>query len=121
MRLWLFLAAINGFLAVAGGAFGAHWLKAHADAEMLAIFETASRYQMLHALALIGIAWLASRQQDPWVTAAGAAFVLGIILFSGALYLIVLTGWRGFGAIAPVGGLALLAGWIGLAIAALRL
>ena len=121
MRLWLILAAINGFVGVAAGAFGAHGLKKLVGAEMLAIFETGSRYQLLHALALIGVGWLAARQQDPWVTASGSAFTVGIVLFSGALYLIALTGLRGFGAVAPFGGVLLLLGWIAFGVAAFRL
>jgi uncharacterized membrane protein YgdD (TMEM256/DUF423 family) len=120
MRLWLFLAAINGALAVLAGAFAAHGLKAMLDAEALSVFETGARYHMYHALAM-GLAALAGRGR-----ARGAAvlaeglFLAGIILFCGSLYLLALTNMPTLGFVTPLGGLAFLAGWGALAMAALR-
>ena len=121
MRLWLLIAAINGFLAVAAGAFGAHGLQHRLDAHGLETFETGARYQMYHALA-IGLAAFAIRGNAA-APAQGAAilFLAGIVLFSGSLYALALTNARALAMITPVGGLAFLAGWIALAFAATRL
>ncbi len=121
-RLFLAFAALFGFLAVAAGAFGAHVLEAHLDPKDLAIFETAVRYQMYHALALLGVAILARLSERPSraLAACGWCFLAGTTIFSGSLYFLVLTGPRWLGAITPIGGVALLAGWVCLAVAALR-
>jgi uncharacterized membrane protein YgdD (TMEM256/DUF423 family) len=87
---------------------------------MLAIFETAGRYQMYHALALLAVAWAYTRWPGTLVTAGGFLFVAGIIVFSGSLYLLSLSGIRWLGAITPLGGLAMMAGWICLAWAAFK-
>ena len=118
MSTWLLIAAINGFLAVAAGAFGAHGLKEHLDAHALSVFETAARYQMYHALAM-GLAALAPRSSAARL--ACALFLVGIILFSGSLYLLALTGMRALGIVTPFGGAAFLAGWAALASAAARM
>lgn len=132
MRMFLLIAAVSGFFAVAAGAFGAHGLKGRFSAEMLAVFETGARYQMYHTLALLAVAWLCERAAGvgavggtspisvTLVTAAGWLFVAGIVIFSGSLYLLALTGARWLGAITPLGGLAFLAGWAALAVAAWR-
>src|SRR5690242_15282097 len=117
MNPWLLVAAINGFIAVAAGAFGAHGLQSRFDAHALQTFETAARYQMYHALA-IGLAALAVRSTA--ATVACALFLAGIVLFSGSLYLLALTGTRAFGFITPFGGASFLAGWTALAWAAVR-
>lgn len=117
MNPWLAVAAINGFIAVAAGAFGAHALQVRLDAHALQTFETAARYQMYHALA-IGIASIAARGST--ANPPCILFLAGIILFSGSLYLLALTGTRGFGFVTPFGGLCFLAGWAALAWAALR-
>ena len=121
MSLWLAIAAINGGLAVASGAFAAHGLQGRIDAQALQTFETGARYHMYHALA-IGLAALAMRDAaaGPATSAAGF-FLAGILLFSGSLYLLALTGVRLFGAITPFGGVCFLIGWGLLAIAATRL
>jgi uncharacterized membrane protein YgdD (TMEM256/DUF423 family) len=121
MKPWLLIAAINGFVAVAAGAFGAHGLQNRLDAHALQVFETAARYQMYHALA-IGLAVFAMRGTAA-TPAQGAAvlFLIGIVLFSGSLYGLALTNMRALAVITPVGGLAFLAGWIALAWAAARL
>jgi uncharacterized membrane protein YgdD (TMEM256/DUF423 family) len=121
MNAWLLIAAINGFLAVAAGAFAAHGLEARLDGRMLGAFETGARYHMFHALA-IGIAALAMRGSAAMPAQAAAAFFLaGIILFSGSLYALALTGIRGLGIVTPLGGVAFLAGWLLLAWTAIRL
>lgn len=113
-------AALAGFIGVALGAFGAHALKASLSAEMLGAFETAVRYQMYHAFALCAAAWGAARWQGRLFKVAGMLFVAGILLFCGSLYLLALTNARWLGMITPLGGLALLAGWMCLAIGAYR-
>jgi len=121
MNLWLLIAAINGALAVAFGAFGAHGLQGRIDAHAIEIFETGARYHMYHALA-IGLAALAVRSGAASIPASVAAgfFLAGIILFSGSLYLLALTGMRSLGFVTPFGGLAFLVGWIALGWAAIK-
>lgn len=124
MRLWLAMAGIYGFLAVAAGAFGAHGLKDRFGARDLELFGTAVRYQMWHALALLAVAWLASRGGDTApgaVGLAGAGFAAGVVLFSGSLYVMAFTGSRALAPVAPVGGALLLAGWAALVYAAFTL
>ena len=120
MNLWLLIAAINGFLAVAAGAFGAHGLQGRLDPHHLEIFETGARYQMYHALAM-GLAALAMRGAASGAAQTSAAFFLvGIVLFSGSLYVLALTGIRAVGIVTPFGGLAFLIGWGALAWAAAK-
>jgi uncharacterized membrane protein YgdD (TMEM256/DUF423 family) len=119
-RTFAGLGAVFGFLAVALGAFGAHALKARLTPEDLEIFETGVRYQMYHALALFAVAWAATRWPEGNTSLAGWAFVVGILIFSGSLYLLVGTGARWLGAITPLGGVALLVGWATLALSILR-
>jgi uncharacterized membrane protein YgdD (TMEM256/DUF423 family) len=116
-RLFAALGGISAFLAVAAGAFGAHALRARLAPELLAAFETGVRYQMYHALGLLAVAWAATRWPLPLVRAAGWLFVAGTLGFSGSLYLLAFTGVRGWGAVAPLGGLAFLAGWLALVVA----
>ena len=112
-------AALCG-LGVVLGAFGAHGLRARVTPDMLAVFETGVRYHLIHALGLLAVAWAASRWPAAWVSAAGWLLVAGIVIFSGSLYLLVMTGTRWLGAITPIGGLCLIAGWAVLAVGALR-
>ena len=119
-RVFTMCGALSAFVAVAAGAFGAHALKARLSAELLAVFETAARYQMYHALGLIAVAWAMSRWAAPQLRAAGWLFLAGTILFSGSLYLLALTGARGLGAVTPFGGLCFLAGWVLLAVGVWR-
>jgi uncharacterized membrane protein YgdD (TMEM256/DUF423 family) len=116
MNVWLLIAAINGALAVAAGAFGVHGLQDRIDAHDLQIFETAARYHMYHALAM-GLAALATRSDAASTGGRAAAgfFLAGIILFSGSLYMLALTGTRALAFVTPFGGLAFLIGWIVLA------
>jgi len=117
---FLLIGSLAGFLAVALGAFGAHGLRARLSPEMLAVFETGVRYHMFHALALLATAMLAERMGGALVACAGWSFVAGIVLFSGSLYVLALTGITVLGAVTPFGGLAFLAGWACLAVAALK-
>ena len=119
-RSFLALGSLSAGIAVAAGAFGAHALRDRLTPDMLAIFETAARYQMYHALALLAVAWMLGRWPGPWPVRAGWLFLAGTVLFSGSLYLLALTGVRWLGAITPMGGLAWLAGWICLAVGATR-
>jgi len=120
VRIFAVAATLFAFLGVALGAFGAHALRERLSPGDLEIFETGVRYQMYHALALFAAAWVASRWPGPGAVAAGWLFVAGMLVFSGSLYLLVLTGARWLGAITPLGGTALLAGWLSLAWALLR-
>jgi uncharacterized membrane protein YgdD (TMEM256/DUF423 family) len=117
---WAATGALLGAAAVALGAFGAHGLKARVPPEDLAIFETAARYHLIHALAIVAVAWVVDRFPGALAQAAGWLFVFGIVLFSGSLYALVLSGVRRLGMITPLGGLLFIAGWIALAAAALR-
>ena len=117
---WFATGAIAAGVAVILGAFGAHGLKARVTPEMLVVFETGARYQMYHALALLAVAAAAGRWPSAWVTASGWLFVVGIVIFSGSLYVMTLTGARWLGAITPLGGLAFILGWAALAMSALR-
>jgi uncharacterized membrane protein YgdD (TMEM256/DUF423 family) len=128
---WLRVGALAGFLAVAFGAFGAHGLKDHlkpaaSDSpdeaafklRRIENFETASRYNMYHALALLAVGMLAlSGRPGPALAVAGWSFVAGILLFSGSLYAYGLLGQRWLGAVTPFGGLGFLIGWLALALA----
>lgn len=120
VRLFGTIGAVAGFLGVALGAFGAHALKARLSAADLEIFETAVRYHLVHAVALLALAALAQRLPEGTASVAGWAFSLGILIFSGSLYLLVLTGPRWLGAVTPLGGTALLVGWAALAWGLLR-
>ena len=111
-------AAILGLLAVIAGAAGTHALRDTLDTSALRTFETAARFQMYHALALLAVGILSMRWQTRWLTAAAALFGLGTLLFSGSLYILALSGIGIFGAVAPVGGLCLMAGWTSLILAA---
>jgi uncharacterized membrane protein YgdD (TMEM256/DUF423 family) len=118
MRIFWVLGCVFALLAVGAGAFGAHALRDRLAPDLLAVFETGARYQMYHALALLAVAWGVERWGPGGTVAAGWAFVVGIVLFSGSLYLLALTGVRWLGAITPLGGVAFLAGWGLLAWAA---
>jgi uncharacterized membrane protein YgdD (TMEM256/DUF423 family) len=116
-KTFLLIGALSGFLAVAFGAFGAHALRARLSPEMLVVFETGARYQMYHALALVLVALTLGRLDGRLVRTAGWMFTAGIVLFSGSLYALALTGITALGAVTPLGGLAFLVGWALLAMA----
>lgn len=120
IRVFLVVASILGGLSVAGGAFAAHALKEKLSERSLEIFETGARYQMYHALALLLVALLLTRAELPQTSlvAAGFAFIAGVVIFSGSLYALSLTGIKWLGAITPLGGVAFMIGWGCLAVAA---
>ena len=113
-RLFIAAAALGGFLAVALGAFGAHALRGSLDAYSLGVFEAAVHYQFFHSLALFGVGLLCrgTPAGRSLLTLSGAFFIAGIVVFSGSLYLLALTGQRWLGAITPLGGVGFLLGWI---------
>lgn len=118
---WIIAAgAINGALAVIAGAFGAHGLKAKLSPELLATWQTGAEYHMYHALALVLIGAIAAAQPQTALNGPAVALLAGILLFSGSLYLLALTGMKTLGAITPIGGVAFIVGWLWLAIVALR-
>ena len=121
LRTFLMLAAFFGFTGVALGAFAAHGLKGRLTEQYLAIFHTGVTYQLVHTLALFGVALLATHLPGRLVTWAGLCFALGIVLFSGSLYLLTTIGIGKLGIITPFGGLAFLIGWLCLGLAAWRL
>lgn len=123
-QTYLFISAISGFLAVALGAFGAHGLRDKLSADLLAVYQTGVQYHFYHTLALVAVAVLlmlappsASRSLFllKW---SGSLFAIGIVIFSGSLYVLAISGVRWLGAITPIGGVAFLAGWVCLALAA---
>jgi uncharacterized membrane protein YgdD (TMEM256/DUF423 family) len=116
---WIRIGAILGGLAVAAGAFGAHGLRERLDARSLEVFETAAKYQMYHAPALLAVGLLAlTGRGGTSLNLAGWSFLVGVLIFSGTLYALAFTGIRWLGAITPIGGLALIVGWFALAVAA---
>jgi uncharacterized membrane protein YgdD (TMEM256/DUF423 family) len=117
-RTFMFVGALMAFVGVGLGAFGAHGLRGRLSPEMLAVFETGVRYQMYHALALLAIAALMARAEGRAMLVAGWSFTAGILLFSGSLYALALSGVTMLGAVTPIGGVAFLIGWAALAIAA---
>jgi uncharacterized membrane protein YgdD (TMEM256/DUF423 family) len=120
LRIWTILGALFAFLAVAGGAFGAHALKNHLSPNDLSTFEIGVRYQMYHALGLFVVGWLVESGRSRPARVAGVLFCAGILVFCGSLYLLVLTGPRWLGAITPMGGVCFMVGWLFVAVAAFR-
>ena len=120
-RTFLILGSINAFLSVALGAFGAHGLKSRLSEEMMQIYQTAVQYHMFHSvgLLLVGIVaqWMTNSSLLNW---AGWSMAVGILLFSGSLYLMSVTGMRWLGAVTPFGGVAFLAGWLLLVLAVFK-
>lgn len=119
-KLFLSLGAAYGFLAVMLGAFGAHALKKRLAPDLQAVWHTAVEYHIYHALALLAVGLLARTLQAPLLNLAGACFALGVLVFSGSLYALALSGIRVLGAITPLGGLLFLVGWACLLVVALR-
>lgn len=111
-RVFFTIGCALGFVGVALGAFAAHALKARIAPDMLAIFETGARYQLIHALALLAVAWACTRWPGKAAHMAGWLFVAGTLLFSGSLYALSLSGVRALGLVTPLGGAAWLAGWL---------
>jgi len=119
-RTFTLIGALAAFVGVGFGAFGAHGLAGRVSPEMLAVFETGARYQMYHALAILLTAVAMVHLDRPLMRAAGWLFTAGIALFSGSLYVLALSGVTIAGAVTPVGGIALLAGWACIIVAALK-
>ena len=119
-RLFLVAGALSAAVAVAAGAFGAHALDGVVSPARIGTFETAARYEMYHALALLFVGWMMLHRADQILRWAGRLFLTGTVLFSGSLYLLVLTDTPWLGAITPLGGVAFIAGWLVLAFWAAR-
>lgn len=119
-KLCLIVGVVYGLLGVVLGAFGAHGLRERLSEDMLRVWETAVQYQFWHALALLAVGMLAMRFAGAWLTAAGWTFALGVLVFSGSLYALALSGVRVLGAVTPFGGLLLIAGWLCLLVALVR-
>ncbi len=119
-RLFVIIGALSGAIGVAAGAFGAHALRARVEPRLLEVFETGARYQMYHAIAMLAAAWIVTRFPGSLANASGWLFLAGTVLFSGSLYAMTLTGIRALGAITPLGGVCFIAGWVCLALAAMR-
>ena len=119
-RVLIMAGGILGLLGVVAGAMGVHALRDTLDARALSTFETGVRFQMYHALALLAVGLLAGRWKTGLVKLSGVLFTVGIVLFSGSLYILAITGIGVFGAIAPLGGLSLMAAWTSLIIGAIR-
>lgn len=120
-RLWLLLSAFAGFTGVALGAFAAHGLKHKLTPDYLAVFQTGTHYQLVHALALFGVGLLALHVPGRLVNLAGTVFAVGIVLFSGSLYGLTLSGIGKLGMITPFGGVAFLVGWLCLGLSAWKM
>ena len=116
---WITIGSLSAGISVILGAFGAHAMKAKYSPDQMAIFETGVRYQMYHAIALLVVAFVASRIDVLSIKVAGYSFLIGTLLFSGSLYALVFSGNRSLGMITPIGGLGFIVGWIALAIATL--
>lgn len=119
-KAWLIVGTGYGLLGVVLGAFGAHALRARLSEDMLRVWETAVQYQFWHALALLAVGMLATRFAGGWLTAAGWTFGFGVLVFSGSLYVLALSGVRVLGAVTPFGGVLLIAGWLCLLVALMR-
>ncbi len=116
----LIAGALLGFIGVALGAFGAHMLKDKLPPHLLNVMEIGVRYQLFHAVLIVALSAVASVYNPQWMAGAGWLFVLGAVLFSGSLYLLALTGIKQWGAVTPVGGITLLAGWVCILIGACK-
>ncbi len=119
-RVFLIAGALFGATGVLLGAFGAHGLKARLTPEALSSWDTAVTYQLFHALALLFAGLLAKSTVHPAISVAGTSWIVGILLFSGSIYVLAIGGPRFFGPITPLGGLALIVGWLALLVAAVR-
>ena len=119
MNRWLFVGALNGFLAVAAGAFAAHGLESRVTPRLLEVFQTGAHYHLIHAVALVAVS-LVRGPEEARANIAGWLFTVGIVLFSGSLYYLALMDSTALVLLTPVGGVSLLAGWVALALAALK-
>lgn len=119
-RRWILIGAILAGLGVAAGAFGAHALDGHVSLDRIEVFATGARYQLAHGIVLLFVGLAAGRAPDSRWTAAGWLFTVGSVVFAGSLYLLVLTDTPWLGAVTPLGGACFLAGWVAVALAAIR-
>lgn len=119
-KVFILMGAILGFLGVALGAFGAHFLKSRLSSDMLSVFETGVKYHLIHALALLILSWITTQYPHSLIRLSGWLFFAGVLIFSGSLYILAGTGVKAWGAVTPMGGLLLLAGWLSLAIGIAR-
>lgn len=121
-RNFTIIAALLGMTGVALGAFGAHGLEAHfsANPDLEPTFQTASEYHLIHAVALVVVGWAVTQWHNRWTQLAGWLLVVGVLLFSGSLYVLSIFDVRIMGAVAPLGGTALIAGWASLGVGAWR-
>lgn len=117
----MIFGALSGAVAVAAGAFASHFLENRLDAHLYDVFQTAAQYQMYHALALLAVAFIASRWPGALIRAAGWLFVAGSVVFAGSLYAYTLSGVRSFALVTPLGGISFIAGWVCVALAARRI
>lgn len=120
MRIILMLSALYGATGVLMGAFAAHGLKKLVSPAMVEVVETGVRYQLIHTVALLALVALAARLPSPWITAGAWLMAVGVLFFSGSLYLLGLTDIKFIGPITPLGGLLLVLGWLALLVAALK-
>ncbi len=121
LRNFIFLGALNGLITVALGAFGAHALRESLGADMVAVYDTASNYHGHHSLALLAVGLMLLHHPDSrWLPRAGWAFLIGILFFSGSLYLLAVSGSQWLGAVTPFGGMAYIVGWVMLAVAVFK-
>jgi uncharacterized membrane protein YgdD (TMEM256/DUF423 family) len=118
LRVFVALGALLSFVGVGLGAFGSHGLRSRVDESMLAVWQTAVQYQLVHSLALLFLALLSDRL--PSARYAGYLFTAGVLVFSGSLYVYVMTGHRAFALVTPLGGVCFLAGWLALGLSAAR-
>lgn len=118
-KILLLLTALSGFTSVALGAFAAHGLKNRLSTELLGVFQTGVQYQMFHTLALLAVVLMMTQGMNSiWLKVTGYSWLLGMLFFSGSLYVLALTGTKWLGAITPLGGLLFLIGWLSLALTA---
>lgn len=120
-RLFLILGAANAALAVLLGAFGAHSLKTHLSADMMAVYQTGLQYHLFHALGLLAVGLAAKQIGDSaWLRWSGWLMLAGIVIFSGSLYILSTTGWKWPGAVTPFGGLSFISAWVLFTVAAVK-
>lgn len=119
-RQLVIAASLTLLVGVAAGAFGAHAMRSHLEPDMMAVWQTAVLYQLVHGLGMLAIATLGTRMPSPALSYAGTLMLVGVIIFSGSLYVLSATGVRSLGAITPIGGLAFIAAWAMVAFAAYR-
>jgi uncharacterized membrane protein YgdD (TMEM256/DUF423 family) len=119
-RQLVIAASLTLLIGVAAGAFGAHGLRSRLDVDMMAVWQTAVLYQLVHGLGMLAIAVLGSRMPSPLLSHAGTLMFLGVVIFSGSLYVLATTGVKWLGAVTPIGGLAFIGAWAMVALAAYR-